>query len=103
MHGSRPRGGPSVRVGFHPGRGQPAWLTWDAARVITEILSPGKEARTVRIGNLSDRLVPGTDPGASEAGESSGGPFGADPQAVYERWPEFREWAATARTDDAAP
>jgi hypothetical protein len=33
--------------------------------------------------------------------KSSAGRFGADPQAIYERWHEFREWAATASTDDA--
>jgi 2,4-didehydro-3-deoxy-L-rhamnonate hydrolase len=57
----------------------------------------------VRIGNLSGRLVLVTDQGAIDVEESSAGRFGADPQAVYERWREFREWAATAGTDDAAP
>ena len=57
----------------------------------------------MRIGNLSGRLVLVTDHGAIDVEESSAGRFGADPQAVYERWREFREWAATAGTDDAAP
>lgn len=57
----------------------------------------------MRIGNLSDRLVLVTDQGAIDVEKSSAGRFGADPQAVYERWHEFREWAATASTDDAAP
>jgi len=57
----------------------------------------------VRIGNLSGRLVLVTDHGAIDVEEFSAGRFGADPQAVYERWREFREWAATAGTDDAAP
>jgi 2,4-didehydro-3-deoxy-L-rhamnonate hydrolase len=57
----------------------------------------------VRIGNLSGRLVLVTDHGAIDVEESSAGRFGADPQAVYERWREFRAWAATAGTDDAAP
>lgn len=33
--------------------------------------------------------------------EASGGQFGADPQAVYERWDEFVAWAATASYDGA--
>jgi 2,4-diketo-3-deoxy-L-fuconate hydrolase len=57
----------------------------------------------VRIGNLSDRLVLVTDAGAIDVEKSSAGRFGADPQAVYERWHEFRDWAAAASTDDAAP
>ena len=57
----------------------------------------------MRIGNLSDRLVLVTDQGAIDVEKSSAGRFGADPQAVYGRWHEFREWAATASTDDAAP
>ena len=57
----------------------------------------------MRIGNLSGRLVLVTDHGAIDVEESSAGRFGADPQAVYERWREFREWAATAGTDDATP
>ena len=57
----------------------------------------------MRIGNLSGRLVLVTDQAAIDVEESSAGRFGADPQAVYERWREFREWAATAGTDDAAP
>src|SRR5947209_4810070 len=46
---------------------------------------------------------PGHGPGGIDVEKSSAGRFGADPQAVYERWHEFREWAATASTDDAAP
>ena len=57
----------------------------------------------MRIGNLSDRLVLVTDAGAIDVEKSSAGRFGADPQAVYERWHEFRDWAAAASTDDAAP
>jgi 2-keto-4-pentenoate hydratase/2-oxohepta-3-ene-1,7-dioic acid hydratase in catechol pathway len=33
---------------------------------------------------------------AVDVEEASGGSFGADPQAVYERWSEFRAWAADA-------
>jgi hypothetical protein len=42
----------------------------------------------VRIGNLSDRLILVTDQGAIDVEKSSAGRFGADPQAVYERWHE---------------
>ena len=57
----------------------------------------------MRIGNLSGRLVLVTDQGAIDVEKSSAGRFGADPQAVYQRWREFRDWGATASTDDAAP
>jgi 2-keto-4-pentenoate hydratase/2-oxohepta-3-ene-1,7-dioic acid hydratase in catechol pathway len=54
----------------------------------------------VRIGNLAGRLVIIVDAGAIDVESASGGRFGADPQAVYDRWPEFASWAASA--DDAA-
>jgi 2-keto-4-pentenoate hydratase/2-oxohepta-3-ene-1,7-dioic acid hydratase in catechol pathway len=57
---------------------------------------------TMRIGNLSGRLTLFVDDGALDVGRASGGRFGPDPQAVYERWPEFTEWAATARGEAAA-
>lgn len=34
---------------------------------------------------------------------ASGGRFGADPQAVYDRWDEFRQWAAEAGPGAARP
>ena len=34
---------------------------------------------------------------------AAGGRFAADPQAVYDRWAEFRAWAASASTADATP
>jgi 2,4-diketo-3-deoxy-L-fuconate hydrolase len=49
----------------------------------------------VRIGNLDGRLVILTGAGAIDVERASGGRFGADPQAVYERWAEFTAWAAT--------
>jgi 2-keto-4-pentenoate hydratase/2-oxohepta-3-ene-1,7-dioic acid hydratase in catechol pathway len=57
----------------------------------------GCEEVFVRIGNLDGRLVILTDAGAIDVERASGGRFGADPQAVYERWAEFAAWAATAR------
>jgi 2-keto-4-pentenoate hydratase/2-oxohepta-3-ene-1,7-dioic acid hydratase in catechol pathway len=48
----------------------------------------------MRIGNLSNRLTLFTDRGAVDVEQASGGRFGADPQAVYDRWEEFARWAA---------
>ena len=56
----------------------------------------------MRIGNLSGRLTIFTDEGAVDVERASGGRFGADPQAVYQRWPEFVGWAATAPLNGAA-
>jgi 2,4-didehydro-3-deoxy-L-rhamnonate hydrolase len=53
----------------------------------------------VRIGNLDGRLVILTDAGAIDVELASGGRFGADPQAVYERWADFSVWAAAADGD----
>ncbi len=50
----------------------------------------------MRIGNLAGRLTLFTDAGAVDVATASGGRFDADPQAVYERWDHFREWAAQA-------
>ncbi|MFI8003508.1 fumarylacetoacetate hydrolase family protein [Streptomyces sp. NPDC086010] len=50
----------------------------------------------MRIANLSDRLVLVVDGLAVDVEEASGGRFSADPQAVYDRWNEFRQWAARA-------
>jgi 2,4-diketo-3-deoxy-L-fuconate hydrolase len=47
----------------------------------------------VKIGNLSDRLTLFTEDGAVDVARASHGQFGPDPQEVYPRWPEFREWA----------
>lgn len=51
----------------------------------------------MRIANLSGRLVLAVDGRAVDVEEASDGRFTADPQAVYERWEEFRGWAAQAR------
>ena len=49
----------------------------------------------MRIGNLDGRLTLFRDGGAVDVAETSGEQFSADPQAVYQRWDEFRQWAAT--------
>ena len=50
----------------------------------------------MRIANLSGRLVLLHEGRAVDVERASGGAFGADPQAVYERWEEFAAWAAGA-------
>jgi 2-keto-4-pentenoate hydratase/2-oxohepta-3-ene-1,7-dioic acid hydratase in catechol pathway len=59
----------------------------------------------VRIANLSGRLVVVTPDGAGalDVERASGGRFGPDVQAVYDRWPEFTGWAAAADLSDAEP
>jgi 2-keto-4-pentenoate hydratase/2-oxohepta-3-ene-1,7-dioic acid hydratase in catechol pathway len=47
----------------------------------------------VRIANLRDRLVLVRQGRAIDVERASGGRFAADPQAVYARWAEFRQWA----------
>ena len=56
----------------------------------------------MRIANLSGRLVLLHDGKAVDVHVASGGRFAADPEAVYERWEEFRSWAAGADLRDGA-
>ncbi|MER6572778.1 fumarylacetoacetate hydrolase family protein [Streptomyces sp. NPDC001093] len=48
----------------------------------------------MRTANLHGRLALIFDDRAVDVEEASGGRFAADPQAVFERWDEFRDWAA---------
>lgn len=50
----------------------------------------------MRIANVSGRLTLSTEAGWTDVERNSGGRFSADPQEIYERWEEFREWAAQA-------
>ncbi|WP_415939726.1 fumarylacetoacetate hydrolase family protein [Streptomyces sp. 039-1] len=50
----------------------------------------------MQIANLSGRLTLVVDGLAVDIEKASNGRFDADPQAVYERWEEFRRWAAQA-------
>ncbi|MGW1255593.1 fumarylacetoacetate hydrolase family protein [Streptomyces sp. NPDC002513] len=50
----------------------------------------------MRIANLAGRLVVVTADRAVDVQTASGGLFSSDPQAVYERWDEFRAWAGEA-------
>jgi 2,4-diketo-3-deoxy-L-fuconate hydrolase len=58
----------------------------------------------MRIANAAGRLVL-LDPHdrALDVADASGGRFDPDPQAVYDRWAEFRDWASTAPFDAARP
>lgn len=58
----------------------------------------------MRIANLSGRLVLVTPAElAVDVENASGGRFGSDPQAVYEQWDAFSEWATTADLTDGVP
>lgn len=48
----------------------------------------------MRIANLSHRLVLVSKEHVLDVETASGGRFSADPAAVFERWEEFRAWAA---------
>jgi 2-keto-4-pentenoate hydratase/2-oxohepta-3-ene-1,7-dioic acid hydratase in catechol pathway len=47
----------------------------------------------MRIANMSGRLVIVSGETAFDVEQLSGGEFSSDPQAVFERWPAFTEWA----------
>jgi 2-keto-4-pentenoate hydratase/2-oxohepta-3-ene-1,7-dioic acid hydratase in catechol pathway len=59
----------------------------------------------MRIGNLAGRLVLVTADGTAglDVERASQGRFAADPQAVYDQWPEFVAWAAGVDLADPAP
>lgn len=56
----------------------------------------------MRIANLSGRLVLVAADRAIDVEHASGGRFRADPQAVYDRWEEFRDWAEHAELSAGA-
>ncbi|WP_411142153.1 fumarylacetoacetate hydrolase family protein [Streptomyces sp. x-80] len=47
----------------------------------------------MRTANLDDRLVLVYDDGVVDVEKASDGEFPSDPQAVFDRWPQFRDWA----------
>jgi 2-keto-4-pentenoate hydratase/2-oxohepta-3-ene-1,7-dioic acid hydratase in catechol pathway len=49
----------------------------------------------MRIANLEGRLVLMRSGDVVDVEKASNGRFGADPQAIYDRWDEFVDWAAT--------
>ena len=50
----------------------------------------------MRVANVRDRLALLTGRGAIDVERASGGRFGADPQDIFGRWRDFREWATGA-------
>ncbi|MGW3625404.1 fumarylacetoacetate hydrolase family protein [Streptomyces sp. NPDC000880] len=50
----------------------------------------------MRIANVSGRLALLTAEGWTDVARASRGLFSSDPQEIYERWEEFRHWAAEA-------
>jgi 2-keto-4-pentenoate hydratase/2-oxohepta-3-ene-1,7-dioic acid hydratase in catechol pathway len=44
-----------------------------------------------------------SDLGAVDVEQASAGRFSSDPQAIYDRWAEFRQWASEARNLRASP
>ena len=57
----------------------------------------------MRIVSAANRLGLVTTNGVVDVESASGGLFTSDVQAVYERWPEFREWTATVGDAPAQP
>lgn len=58
----------------------------------------------MRYANLSGRLVLiGPGDVALDVEQASGGEFGSEPQAIYERWDAFLSWARTAKFETARP
>ena len=57
----------------------------------------------MRIANLAGRLSLLDGQTAIDVERASGGAFGPDPQAVYDRWAEFTAWAAGAPRAGGAP
>jgi 2-keto-4-pentenoate hydratase/2-oxohepta-3-ene-1,7-dioic acid hydratase in catechol pathway len=51
----------------------------------------------MRIANVRGRLTLLTDGGGLDVERASRGRFGADPQAVFAEWADFRSWAAGAK------
>jgi 2-keto-4-pentenoate hydratase/2-oxohepta-3-ene-1,7-dioic acid hydratase in catechol pathway len=57
----------------------------------------------VRIANLENRLVLVAGDRTLDVEQASAGRFRSDPQAVYEQWDAFREWASRAELPACAP
>lgn len=57
----------------------------------------------MRLANLAGRLVIVDGGTALDVERSSAGAFGSDPQAIYDRWTEFSDWARTADLSAATP
>lgn len=55
----------------------------------------------MRYGNINGRLSLISGSSALDVDKASGGRFGPEPDAVYERWDEFLGWASRQSFDDA--
>ncbi len=55
----------------------------------------------MRVANVAGRLSLIDDAGAVDVEKASRGRFGPDPQAVYEHWDAFRDWARAADLPEA--
>src|SRR4051812_16591478 len=71
---------------------------------VSAAFTPDRQAAPMRIANLDGRLVLLFPDAAAPAGRAvdvetaSEGRFHADPQRIYQRWVEFRDWAARLDT-----
>jgi 2-keto-4-pentenoate hydratase/2-oxohepta-3-ene-1,7-dioic acid hydratase in catechol pathway len=57
----------------------------------------------MKLGNLRGRLALLTPAGAIDVEKASNGRFASDPQGVFSRWQEFRDWAGGAPRGDTKP
>jgi 2-keto-4-pentenoate hydratase/2-oxohepta-3-ene-1,7-dioic acid hydratase in catechol pathway len=57
----------------------------------------------MRLGNLDGRLVLVSPDGAVDVETISGGRFTSDPRAIFQRYEEFRDWAASTGPSAAEP
>lgn len=58
----------------------------------------------MRIANIAGRLhLLAGDGLAVDVAEVSGGAWGSDPQDVFARWDEFRDWARDVDVEKARP
>ncbi|MFE9687234.1 fumarylacetoacetate hydrolase family protein [Streptomyces sp. NPDC006285] len=53
----------------------------------------------MRIANLSGRAVALVDNGAIDLHRATSGRFGPDPQSLYERWDELRDWSVSGEPE----
>ncbi|MDQ1570413.1 MAG: hypothetical protein QOF79_1087 [Actinomycetota bacterium] len=57
----------------------------------------------MRIANVDGRLSIALSTGFVDVERASAGQFGSDPQSIYDRWGEFREWALGAQASEVQP
>lgn len=57
----------------------------------------------MKVASARGRLTLVTDRGGVDVETASKGRFGADPQAIFDRWTDFRDWAKRAAGSEASP